>query len=73
MRQFSPLNLKRKYCPGGSVVKTCVPMQETWVRFLGQKDPLEKETHTSILAWGILWTEEPGTLLSMGHKESNTT
>jgi len=37
-------------------------MQETWVRFLGQEDPLEKEmeTHSSILALRILWTEEPG-------------
>ena len=37
-------------------------MQETWVRSLGQEDPLEKEmgTHSSILAWEIPWTEEPG-------------
>ena len=37
-------------------------MQETWVRSLGQKDRLEKEmaTHSSILAWEIPWTEEPG-------------
>ena len=43
-------------------------MQETWVRFLGQEDPLEKETatHSSILAWKILRTEEPGRLQSMG-------
>ena len=43
-------------------------MQETWVRSLGQEDPLEKEmaTHTSILAWRIPWTEEPGRLQSMG-------
>ena len=39
-------------------------MQETWVRFLGQEDPLEKEmaTHSSILDWRIPWTEEPGGL-----------
>ena len=39
-------------------------MQETWVRFLGQEDPLEEEmaTHSSILAWKIPWTEEPGRL-----------
>ena len=39
-------------------------MQETWVQFLGQEDPLEKRkaTHSSILAWKILWTEEPGEL-----------
>ena len=37
-------------------------MQETWVQSLGQKDPLEKEmtTYSSILAWEIQWTEEPG-------------
>ena len=42
-------------------------MQETWVQFLGQEDPLEKEmaTHSSILAWEIPWTEEPGRLQSM--------
>ena len=43
-------------------------MQETWVRSLGREDPLEKEmaTHSSILAWRIQWTEEPGGLQSMG-------
>ena len=43
-------------------------MQETWVQSLGQKDPLEKEmaTHSSMLAWRIPWTEEPGGLQSMG-------
>ena len=43
-------------------------MQETWVRSLGQEDLLEKEmaTHSSILAWRIPWTEEPGGLQSMG-------
>ena len=42
--------------------------QETWVRFLGREDPLEKEiaTHSGIFAWEILWTEEPEGLLSMG-------
>ena len=40
---------------------------ETWVRALGWKDPLEKgtATHSSILAWRISWTEEPGRLQSM--------
>lgn len=39
-----------------------LPVQETWVQPLGLEDPLEKEmaTHSSILAWGILWTEEHG-------------
>ena len=43
---------------------THLPMQEMWVRSLGQEDPLEKEmaTHSSILAWEIPWTEEPGGL-----------
>ena len=43
-------------------------MQETWVPFLGWKDPLEKEmaTHSSILAWKIPWMEEPGRLQFMG-------
>ena len=43
-------------------------MQEARVQSLGQEDPLEKEmaTHSSILAWRIPWTEEPGGLQSMG-------
>ena len=43
-------------------------MQEPWVWSLGQEDPLEKEmaTHSSILAWEIPWTEEPGGLQSVG-------
>ena len=43
-------------------------MQEMWVPSLGREDPLEKEmaTHSSILAWRIPWTEEPGGLQSMG-------
>ena len=50
--------------PGGSVVKNPPAMQEMWVRFLGQEDPLEKEmaTLSSNLAWKIPWTEEPGGL-----------
>ena len=49
-------------------VKSLPTMRETQVRFLGQEDPLEKEmaTHSSILAWKIPWTEEPGWPLSMG-------
>ena len=49
-------------------VKNLPAMQETWVLFLDQEDPLEKgmETHSSILAWRIPWTEEPGRLQSMG-------
>ena len=47
----------------------CLPtMQETWVQSLSREDLLEKETatHSSILAWRIPWTEEPGGLQSMG-------
>ena len=42
--------------------------QETWVQFLGQEEPLVEgmATHSSILAWKVLWTEEPGGLQSMG-------
>ena len=49
-------------------VKKLPAMQETWVRFLGQEDSLKKEmaTHSSILAWEISWTEEPGGLQSVG-------
>ena len=50
-------------------------MQETRIRSLGREDPLEKEmaSHSSILAWRIPWTEEPGGLQSMGSQESDTT
>ena len=46
-------------------------MQETWVRFLGQKDPLEKEmaTHSAILAWRIPQTEVPDKIQSMGSQD----
>ena len=49
-------------------VKHLPAMQETSVRSLDQEDPLEKEmaTHSSTLAWKILWMEEPGRLQSMG-------
>jgi len=50
------------------MVKSPPAMQETWVPSLGWEDPLEKgmTTHSSILAWRIPWTEEPGRLQSMG-------
>ena len=49
-------------------VKNLPAMQETPVRSLGWEDPLEKgmATHSSILAWRVPWTEEPGGLQSMG-------
>ena len=57
------------------LVKNLPIVQETWVRSLGQEDPLEKEmaTHSSILAWKIPWAEEPGGLQSMGSKRVGTT
>ena len=50
------------------MVKNLPALWETWVRSLGWEDPLEEgmATHSSILAWRIPWTEEPGALLSMG-------
>ena len=56
-------------------VKNVPAMQGTWAQFLGRKDPLEKEMaiHSSILAWKIPRTEEPGGLQSMGSQESDTT
>ena len=57
------------------MVKNPPANAETRVRFLGQEDPLEEEmaTHSSIVAWEILWTEEPGRLQSMGHKKLDMT
>ena len=54
--------------PGGSVVKNLPAKQEMQVGSLGQEDPLEKEmaNHSSIPAWKILWTKEPGGLQSVG-------
>ena len=59
------------------MVKNLPAMQETWVRSLGLEDPLEKgmATHSSILAWRIPWTEEPGRIQSMsilGHESAMT-
>ena len=50
------------------MVKNLPGMRETWVRFLGWEDPLEEgmASHSSILAWRMPWTEEPGRLQSMG-------
>ena len=50
------------------MVKNLPAMQETWFQSLGQEDALAEgmATHSSILAWRILWTEEPGGLPSMG-------
>ena len=57
------------------MVKRLPAMWETWVRSLGQKDPLEKKIaiYSSILTWEIPWTQEPGGLKSMGCKKLDTT
>ena len=54
-------------------VKHLPAMRETWVRFLGREDPLEKEMaiHSSTLAWKIPWTEEPDS--PWGRKELDMT
>ena len=60
--------------PAGGSNDNLPAIQGTWVRSLGQEDPLEKETatHSSILAWEIPWTEEPGGLQSLGSHKSGT-
>ena len=64
--------------PGGLSGKARLPMQKTeemWVGSLGQEDALKegRATYSSVLAWGIPWTEEPGGLQSMGSQEPDTT
>ena len=56
------------------MVKNLPAAQETWVRSLSQEDPLEKEvaTHSSILAWEISQTKEPGRLQLMGSQKNQT-
>ena len=56
-------------------VKNLPTMWETWVHFLSWEDPLEEgmATHSSILAWRIPWTEEPGRVAAWGLKESDMT
>ena len=57
------------------VVKNPPAMQETQVQSLGWEDPLEKgmAIHSSVLAWGIPWTEEPAGYSPWGRKELDTT
>ena len=57
------------------IIKNLPAMRETRVQSLGRKDPWRKEmaTHSSILAWRIPWTEEPGDYSPRGHKELDTT
>ena len=58
--------------PSGSDSKDLPAMEETQVQSLGPEDPREREmaTHSSILAWKILWTEQPGGLQSMGSQRA---
>ena len=60
------LNVRQDFSCG-SVVKNLPAKQKTWVWSLGREDPLEKEmaTHSSIFAWEIPWTEDPGGLQSI--------
>ena len=72
-----PLDMFLSVCGASLIVqlvKNLPVMQETRIRSLGLKHPLEKEmgTHSSILAWKIPWTEEPGGLQSLGSPESDT-
>ena len=74
---ISKIYISNRGLPGGLVVKNPPAMQElqqTWVRSLAWEDPLEEgmATHSSI-AWRISWTEEPGGLQSIGHKEQDAT
>ena len=66
--------MQKRYSLVAQMVKSLHVMRETWVQPLGQEDYLEKEmaTHSSILAWRIPWTEEPGRLV-YGVAESDTT
>ena len=65
---LAALSLTLKASLMAQMVKNPPTMQETWVQFLGWEDPLGKgmATHSSILAGKIPWTEEPGSLQSMG-------
>ena len=58
--------------PDGSAVKKPPAMQEMWVRSLGQGDPLGEgmTSHSSILAWRIPWTKEPGGIQSTGSQRA---
>ena len=68
LNRFISLSLKHFGLPRWLRQKNLPAVQETWVRSLGGEDPLEKEMapHSSILAWRIPWTEEPGGLQSTG-------
>ena len=73
--EYFKLTLKI-YCVSlvAQTIKNLLVMQETWAQFLDRENPLEKRTttHSSILAWRIPWTEEPGGLQTMGVTKSWT-
>ena len=68
MQIFEVISLSLGTSLVAQTIKHLPTMQETWVQSLGWEDALEKEmaTHSSILAWNIPWTEEPGRLQSTG-------
>ena len=68
IRIFTVLSFSAVVFLVAQTVKRLPATQETWVQYLGQEDPLEKgmAIHSSIPAWRIPWTEEPGGLKSMG-------
>ena len=70
--QLDPYAQLPRWLSGKSI---CLPTPEILIRSLGWEDHLENAmvTHSRILAWEIPWTEEPGGLQSMGHKDSDTT
>ena len=72
--QIVNLNLEKGF-PGGSDGKECLAMRETWVQSLGREDPLEEgmATHSNILAWETLWTEEPSGMESIGSQRVGQT
>ena len=65
---LTEIQSKSKASLVAQMVKNLPPVWETWVRSLGQEDPLEKEmaTYSRMLVWRISWTEEPGELQSIG-------
>ena len=73
MNIYTPLYIKWGF-PGGPVVKNLPVNADSQVQSLGWEDPLKEEmaAHSSILAWRIPWTEEPGGLWSIGSQRGTT-
>ena len=70
MKKLQRIKGVNRMACGSLVVKNLPAIQETWVQSLSQEDPLEKAmaTHSSICAWEIPWTDEPGRLQSVDHR-----